>query len=101
MIHTLAKTKFSVSNLQAYYFTDKGVIKAVDHISFAVNERESIGIAGESACGKSTLGTAILRTMQPPGKVIEGSIILNRSEERRVGKECRSWWWEKYKRNRI
>jgi peptide/nickel transport system ATP-binding protein len=77
MIHTLAKTKFSVSNLQAYYFTDKGVIKAVDHISFAVNERESIGIAGESACGKSTLGTAILRTMQPPGKVIEGSIILN------------------------
>jgi peptide/nickel transport system ATP-binding protein len=84
MTPSLAKTKLSVSNLQAYYFTDKGIIKAVDHISFSINEKESLGIAGESACGKSSLGTAILRTMQAPGKVIEGSIILNGTDIARL-----------------
>jgi peptide/nickel transport system ATP-binding protein len=84
MTPSLAKTKLSVSNLQAYYFTDKGIIKAVDHISFSINEKESLGIAGESACGKSSLGAAILRTMQTPGKVIEGSIILNGADIARL-----------------
>ena len=84
MTPSLAKTKLSVFNLQAYYFTDKGIIKAVDHISFSINEKESLGIAGESACGKSSLGTAILRTMQAPGKVIEGSIILNGTDIARL-----------------
>src|ERR1041385_584874 len=84
MTPSLAKTKLSVSNLQAYYFTDKGIIKAVDRISFSINEKESLGIAGESACGKSSLGAAILRTMQTPGKVIEGSIILNGADIMRL-----------------
>ena len=84
MTPSLAKTRLSVSNLQAYYFTDKGIIKAVDRISFSINEKESLGIAGESACGKSSLGTAILRTMQAPGKVIEGSIILNGADIARL-----------------
>jgi peptide/nickel transport system ATP-binding protein len=84
MTPSLAKTKLSVFNLQAYYFTDKGIIKAVDHISFSINEKESLGIAGESACGKSSLGTAILRTMQAPGKVIEGSIMLNGTDIARL-----------------
>jgi peptide/nickel transport system ATP-binding protein len=72
-----AKTKLSVLDLKAYYFTNNGVVKAIDGISFAINENESLGIAGESACGKTSLGNAILRTMQPPGKIVEGSIILN------------------------
>jgi peptide/nickel transport system ATP-binding protein len=64
-------------DLKAYYFTNSGVVKAIDGISFAINENESLGIAGESACGKTSLGNAILRTMQPPGKIVKGSIILN------------------------
>jgi peptide/nickel transport system ATP-binding protein len=71
------KTKLSVLDLKAYYFTNSGVVKAIDGISFAINENESLGIAGESACGKTSLGNAILRTMQPPGKIVKGSIILN------------------------
>jgi peptide/nickel transport system ATP-binding protein len=74
------KVKFSVTDLRAYYFVDNGMIKAVDRVSFAINENESLGIAGESACGKSTLGAAILRTMQPAGKIIGGSIILEDSD---------------------
>jgi peptide/nickel transport system ATP-binding protein len=72
-----AKTKLSVLDLKAYYFTNNGIVKAIDGISFAINENESLGIAGESACGKTSLGNAILRTMQPPGKIVKGSIILN------------------------
>src|ERR687885_2900244 len=69
--------KFSVVDLQAQYFTENGTIRAVDHIGFTINENESLGIAGESACGKSSLGAAILRIMQPPGKVIGGNKILD------------------------
>ena len=72
-----SEAKLSVVDLQAHYFTENGTIKAVDHISFTINENESLGIAGESACGKSSLGAAILRIMQPPGKVIGGNILLD------------------------
>jgi peptide/nickel transport system ATP-binding protein len=72
-----SKTRLSVLGLKAYYFTNRGVIKAVDDISLTIKENESLGIAGESACGKSSFGSAILSTMQPPGKIVEGSIVLN------------------------
>jgi peptide/nickel transport system ATP-binding protein len=72
-----SKARLSVLGLKAYYFTNRGVIKAVDDISLTIKENESLGIAGESACGKSSFGSAILRTMQPPGKIVEGSIVLN------------------------
>jgi peptide/nickel transport system ATP-binding protein len=72
-----SKARLSVSGLKAYYFTNRGVVKAVDDISLTIKENESLGIAGESACGKSSFGSAILRTMQAPGKIVEGSIVLN------------------------
>ena len=69
--------KLSVSELKAFYFTTKGIIKAVDDINFEIFDGESLGIAGESACGKSSLGAALLRILQPPGKIVRGSIKLN------------------------
>jgi peptide/nickel transport system ATP-binding protein len=88
MTTSSVKIKLLVLNLQAYYFTEKGIIRAVDDISFSINERESLGIAGESGCGKSTLSAAILRTMQAPGRIIEGSrIILNGVDIARLSNE--------------
>ena len=66
-----------VENLKSYYFTSTGVVKAVDNVSFALNEGESLGIAGESACGKTTLGLSMMRMLLPPGKTVDGKIILN------------------------
>jgi len=66
-----------VENLKSYYFTSTGVVKAVDNVSFALNEGESLGIAGESACGKTTLGLSMMRMLLPPGKTVGGKIILN------------------------
>lgn len=68
--------KLTVSGLKAYYFTQNGLIRAVDGINFKLSEGESLGIVGESACGKSTLGAALMQSMQLPGRIVEGSITL-------------------------
>jgi peptide/nickel transport system ATP-binding protein len=69
-------SKLAVSGLKAYYFSGNGLIRAVDGINFDLLDGESLGIVGESACGKSTLGSAIMRSIQPPGRIVEGSITL-------------------------
>ena len=68
--------KLKVSGLKAYYFTENGTIRAVDGVNFEVAEGESLGIVGESACGKSTLGAALMRSILLPGRIVEGSITL-------------------------
>jgi peptide/nickel transport system ATP-binding protein len=71
------KASLTVENLKSYYFTSIGAVQAVDSVSFSLNEGESIGIAGESACGKSTLGLSMMRMLQPPGKIVGGKIVLH------------------------
>ena len=71
------RVKLSVLGLRAYYFAKKGVVKAVDNITFAIGENESLGIAGESACGKSTLASTLLRALQHPGKIVGGNVIID------------------------
>ncbi|MDC0200073.1 ABC transporter ATP-binding protein [Candidatus Nitrosopelagicus sp.] len=63
----------SVENLTTRYNTSKGLVHALENVSFTIDEGESIGIAGESACGKSTLGLSIIR-MISNGKIYSGKI---------------------------
>jgi len=65
-----------VENLSAIYGTSKGNVHALENVSFSLNEGESIGIAGESACGKSTLGLSMIR-MLLGGKIVSGQVHLN------------------------
>lgn len=67
---------FRIDNLKSYYFTSGGVVKAVDNVNLTLYEGQSLGIAGESASGKSTLGLSIMRMLQLPGKTVEGKIML-------------------------
>jgi peptide/nickel transport system ATP-binding protein len=69
--------KLAVSGLKAYYITEKGPVRAVDGVNLHLSEGESLGIVGESACGKSTLGAALMRSMQQPGKIQGGSVALD------------------------
>lgn len=71
------RSRLKVEHLHVYYFTDRRRVKAVDDISFEISGNESIGIVGESASGKSTLGTAIIRSVNPPGKIVKGKIFVN------------------------
>jgi len=65
----------SVQDLKTYFFTDEGVAKAVDGVSFDVGQQETLGIVGESGCGKSVTALSILRLIpDPPGRIVGGSI---------------------------
>ncbi|HET6261378.1 MAG TPA: ATP-binding cassette domain-containing protein, partial [Chloroflexia bacterium] len=65
-----------VNNLQTYFYTAEGVVKAVDGVSFTLDERETLGIVGESGSGKSVTAMSIMRLIaSPPGKVVGGEIL--------------------------
>lgn len=66
-----------IKNLKVYYATPTGDVRAVDDISFQVYEGEIIGLVGESGCGKTTTAMAILRLVQPPGRITGGQILLD------------------------
>ena len=66
-----------VKDLQTYFFGDEGAVKAVDRISYDVKEGETLGLVGESGCGKSVSALSILRLIpDPPGRIIGGEIIF-------------------------
>lgn len=66
-----------VENLQMHYFTSKGAVRAIDDLSFELMRGETIGLVGESGCGKTSLGTSILRMPTPPGRYVSGKIFVD------------------------
>lgn len=64
-----------VRNLRLYYHTSKGTVRALDDVSFDLREGETLGLVGESGCGKTTTGLALLRMPSPPGRIEAGSQI--------------------------
>ena len=65
-----------VRNLKTYFFTDDGVVKAVDGVDFYVNPGEILGLVGESGCGKSVTSFSILQLVDDPGRIMEGEIYF-------------------------
>ncbi len=67
-----------VKNLSTQFFTQDGVVRAVDDVSFYVMPGETLGVVGESGCGKSMTGLSIMRLIpSPPGKIVSGEILFN------------------------
>ena len=67
-----------VENLRTYFYTEEGVSRAVDGVSFQVDKGETLGIVGESGCGKSVTNLSLMRLIpQPPGKIVDGTITFD------------------------
>ena len=65
-------------NLHTYFYTDEGVVKSVDGVSFEVPIGKTVGVVGESGCGKSVTSLSLMQLLQrPQGQVVEGAIRLN------------------------
>ena len=66
-----------VEHLHIHYYTLRGIVRAVDDVSFTLDRGEVLGVAGESGCGKSTLGYGLMRLVPPPGRIVKGRIVID------------------------
>ncbi|MGQ9647413.1 MAG: ABC transporter ATP-binding protein [Thermodesulfobacteriota bacterium] len=76
-----------INNLEVGFETKKGLLKAVDGVSLWVKKGESLGIVGESGCGKTVTALSILQVLPPQGRIIRGSILFNGKSLLEMGKE--------------
>jgi oligopeptide/dipeptide ABC transporter ATP-binding protein len=70
-----------VTDLKTHFYVDEGVLKAVDGVSFSINKEETLGLIGESGCGKSVTAASILRIVPSPGRLVSGAITLYQEPE--------------------
>jgi oligopeptide/dipeptide ABC transporter ATP-binding protein len=72
----MADPLLSIQNLRTYFYTEAGVARAVDGVSFDIAAGETVGLVGESGCGKSVTAFSILRLIAPPGRIESDSHVL-------------------------
>ena len=83
-MHTLRDQRtplLDVKDLKSYFFLNQGIVRAVDGVSFRVHRGETLGVVGESGCGKSVMVRSIIRIVTPPGRLVGGEINYHRPIE--------------------
>jgi len=83
----MGEALLSVRNLKTYFYQDEGLVRAVDGVSFDVAAGGTLGIVGESGCGKSVTARSILRIVDRPGRIVEGEIRFRRRPTNGVAAE--------------
>jgi oligopeptide/dipeptide ABC transporter ATP-binding protein len=73
------KPLLAIRDLKTYFFQDEGTVRAVDGATFDVYPGKTLGVVGESGCGKSVTAQSILRIVEQPGRIVGGEIILRRA----------------------
>ena len=74
----MAERLLDVKNLKTYFFTDEGIVRAVDGVDLYIEKGETLGVVGESGCGKSVTALSVMKLIaSPPGKIVEGEILYN------------------------
>jgi peptide/nickel transport system ATP-binding protein len=90
----MPETVLEVKNLYTYYRILRGLVKAVDGVSFKVEKGKALGLAGESGCGKTTVALSILKILPPGGQIVKGRILfdgldITRMEEAEIREKVR------------
>ena len=70
----------TINNLQTHFFLDEGTVRAVDGVTMDIPRGKTVGIVGESGCGKSVTAFSALRLVSPPGRIVEGEVVLHRAD---------------------
>ncbi|MDH5437376.1 MAG: ABC transporter ATP-binding protein [Candidatus Bathyarchaeota archaeon] len=73
----MTETTLNIEGLKTYFFTEAGIVKAVDGISFNLKKGESLGLVGESGSGKTVTALSVLRIVPKPGRIIDGKVEFN------------------------
>jgi oligopeptide/dipeptide ABC transporter ATP-binding protein len=73
-------TILAINNLRTWFKLDEGLLKAVDGVSMSVARKKTLGVIGESGCGKSVTAQSVLRIVPSPGRIVSGSIELHRDD---------------------
>ncbi len=76
----MSEILLEVNNLKTRYITEDGIIHPVDDVSFRVKKGQTLGIVGESGCGKSQTALSIMKLIQKPGETIQGQVLLNNED---------------------
>ncbi|OQA47346.1 MAG: Oligopeptide transport ATP-binding protein OppD [Chloroflexi bacterium ADurb.Bin325] len=82
--NTMNNTVIELKDVATYFFIDEGVLKALNGVSFKIDARKTLGVIGESGCGKSVTAQSILRIVPPPGKTVGGTITFWHKDGRAV-----------------
>ena len=93
----MTEPTLSVENLRTHFFTKRGVVKAVDGVSFDVHKGKILGLVGESGSGKSMTGFSIIGLVDPPGRIVGGRIMLQGRDLRALAASE----WQSIRGNRI
>lgn len=72
------RSLLELHNLKTYFYLDEGVLKAVDGVDMSIEKAETLGVIGESGCGKSVTAQSVLRIVPPPGRTVSGTAVLTR-----------------------
>ncbi len=81
---TNGQTILEINNLKTYFFLETGTVRAVDGVDLKLDRDTTLGLVGESGCGKSITAMSIMQLFQsPPGRIVDGEIWLHRQEARR------------------
>ena len=76
-----------IDDLKIHFFTQRGPAKAVDEISLGIERNETFGLIGESGCGKTTVALSLIRIVKPPGRIVGGKILFDKSDIVRMSPE--------------
>ena len=72
----MTRELLTIKNLKTYFFTQNGIVRAVDGVSIDIYEKSAVGLVGESGCGKSVTALSVMRLVPSPGKIVDGEILL-------------------------